>query len=527
MWPICKSIWGDHVLLNNGQVVPLAPQALGETTPVMATGYFYPKDGMLLERRFAYYAELYKSQPWIAAAINKRANAVARLSLNVWDNSPNNGKNLDTGSAYAKLLRVPCPYLSEFAFWRWFVSTYDVYGEAFLYKLRNPNTGQVTALLPMHPSRTFIKRASADDDWPGAKAGDVQYVFTMGTATYGYLTAETSDVVSWMRYNPDTEMRGWSLLEPLRSTIMNEDSARRAMAAWWRNMGRPSLALSVDKTLSPDMGKRIKADFDSIHSGSDNAGSTIVLPSGMTAIPIQLDAEEMAYIESRKLNREEIAGVFDMPPPVLQITDNATFSNITEQMRSFYRDSMAPLIEDLESLLDVSLKTEFPGNKFARFAVDEVLRGNIETRATTAVSLVTNGIAKPAEVRPWFDFNDAGEVTDQLYANSALQPLGSIKESIAVSGPTAELVPEDFDTAQDPPAPAAVPAADGEPPTPPQPAAPPPAAPKAGKFYRPIMGRLGRGKSFAEVAGEMLAAVDDSERTEMIADLALAERKSA
>lgn len=523
------------MLLNNGQVVPLAPQALGETSPVMATGYFYPKDGLVLEKRFAYYAELYKSQPWIATAVNKRSNAVARLSLNVWDNSPNNGKNLDTGSPYAKLLRMPCSFLSPYAFWRWVVSTYDIFGEMFLYKLRDAD-GNVSQLLPMHPSRTFIERAAKNDEWPGAKSGDLRYIFTVGTATYGFVTATSADVVAWLRYNPDTEMRGWSLLEPLRSTIMNEDSARRAMQAMFRNMGRPSLALSIDKALSPEKGKLAKATFDAIHSGADNAGSTIVLPQGMTAIPFQLDAEELAYIESRKINREEVSAVFDMPPPVLQITDNATFSNITEQMRSFYRDSMAPLIEDLESIIDSSLKPEFVGNKFARFAVDEVLRGNIETRAATAVSLVTNGIGKPAEVRPWFDFNDAGDVANELYANSAMQPLGSLKESVAVSGPTAFLVPEDFEDAQNPPAPpapAALPAGSSSPaPTPPAPAAPPPAAkpaapePKPGKFYRSIMGRLGRGKTLVEVGADMLADVDDHERDELLADLVYAGRKS-
>src|SRR5205807_10119423 len=118
---------------------------------------------------------------WVAAAVNKRANAVARLSLNVWDNSPNNGKNLDTDSPYAKLLRMPCSFMSPYAFWRWLVSTYDIYGEAFAYKLRD-QSGNVTELLPMHPSRTFIRRAGEDGEWKGAKAGDLQFIFTLGTS---------------------------------------------------------------------------------------------------------------------------------------------------------------------------------------------------------------------------------------------------------------------------------------------------------------------------------------------------------
>lgn len=515
------------MLLNNGQVIPLAPQALGETTPVIATGYFYPKDGLWLEKRFAYYAEIYKAQPWVAAAVNKRSKAIARLSLRVWDDVPNNAKNLDKTSPYAKLLASPCSFLHPYYFWRWFVSTHDIYGEAFLYKLRDAR-GNVVDLLPMHPSRTFIERAAQAGDWPGAQPGDLRYIFTVGTATYGYLTAGAADVVAWMDYNPDTEMRGWSLLEPLRSTIMSEDSARRASAAMFRNMGRPSLALSVDKALKPEMGKRIKAEFDSIHAGSDNAGSTIVLPQGMSAMPFQLTAEELSYIETRKINREEVAGVFDMPPPVLQITDNATFSNITEQMRSFYRDSMAPLIEDLESVLDFSLRTEFGGKKLAKFAVDEVLRGNFETRAAAIAPLVMNGVYKPKEARVLFDLDDAGDVADQLYANSALQPLGSIKESIAMSGPTAELVPEDYADAQNPPAALPPPPIPGAAPAVAPPATPKPAppTPKPGKHYRAVMGRMGRGKSIVEVAEDMLAAVDETERAELLADLALAaERK--
>ena len=37
--------------------------------------------------------------------------------------------------------------------------------------------------------------------------------------------------------------------------------------------------------------------------------------------------------------------VFDVPPPVVHILDHATFSNITEQMRSMYRDTMTPRLD--------------------------------------------------------------------------------------------------------------------------------------------------------------------------------------
>jgi phage portal protein BeeE len=73
-----------------------------------------------------------------------------------------------------------------------------------------------------------------------------------------------------------------------------------------------------------------------------------------------LTAEEAQYIETRKLNREEVCAAYDVPPPVVHILDRATFSNITEQMRSMYRDTMAPRLNGFEAIeLDLR-RAEWP-----------------------------------------------------------------------------------------------------------------------------------------------------------------------
>ncbi len=522
------------MLLNNGQTISLAPQALGETTPIAATGFFYPKSGLPLLKEYATYGHLYRSQPWVFTVVDKIASAIARLNLLVWDDQPNTAKNLDTSSRYAKLISQPTGFLSNYRFWHWVVSTYEIYGEVFILKERDGN-GNVVGLLPFHPSRVSVERAARGGDWKGAKSGDVRYIFTAGTASAGLITAPEEDVIPWLRYNPDGLMRGWSRLEPLRSTLMNEDASRRAQSAWWQNMGRPSMTVSVDGKIDSKTAKRVRADFDNIHAGADNVGGTLVLPAGMTAIQTQMNADEMAYIESRKLNRGEVAAVYDIPPPCIQILDNATFSNITEQMRSLYRDALPPRIEDLESTLDRYLGAEFQGKKVARFAVDAVLRGDVEVRAETAVSLVSGGIAKPSEVRPWFDLNDAGPSADRLYANSAIQELGSVKEYIAVSGPTAELVPETPEVAQNPPQHALPPAPGTAPANSPAGASSPvvntpsttkPPKVKPGKFFRTVMANVGNGKSFDDVRRRLLTNCPAHDLDELLADLDMVEKRT-
>jgi HK97 family phage portal protein len=403
-----------------------APQALGEIVPNVANGYFYSPGGVGLLGHTQTYGALYKAQPSIATLVDKVANSAARLTLKVWDPTPKAGKVLDTASEYARLIANPCTTMSTYSFYRWTFSTYEIYGEAFWLKQRN-SAGQVVNLLPMHPSRTVIQRA---------ENGGVEYVFTLGVASAGLLKAPEEDVVAFLRYHPEQTMRGMSRLEPLRSTLQNEDAARRANASWWLRGARPSVVLTHPAELSQNAMDRIKQQFDARHAGADNMGGSAVLQEGMTAAVIQLNAEEMQYIESRKLNMQEACMVFDVPPPVVHILDHATFSNITEQMRSMYRDTMSPRLEEFESVLDFALRSEFfnTGERQAKFDMDEVLRGDFEVRVTSSTSLRQTGQITGNESRAMIGLPlSTDPEMDKLYANAALVPLGQPVERVTVS----------------------------------------------------------------------------------------------
>lgn len=429
------------MIVSNGATLNFAPQALAETVPSIANGYFYARDGLELSGKFATYAALYRAQPIVATLVDKIANAAARLTVKVWDITNPNGKVQDKESAYAKLIANPCTELSPFNFWRWTFSTYEVYGEAFWYKQRAGRdsfglpSGPVVNLLPMHPSRTAILRNDA---------GAVEYIFTLGVSSSGILHAPADDVVPFLRYNPDSLMRGLSRLESLRTTLLNEDASRRATASWWKRGARPSVILSHPDELSQPAQDRLKASFDARHAGADNMGGTSILEEGMTAQIVQLNAEEMQYIESRKLNLQEGCMVFDVPPPVVHILDHATFSNITEQMRSMYRDTMSPRLEDVESVLDFALLPEFfpVGERETEFDMAEVLRGDFETRADRAVTLRQSGIITGNQSLEIVGLprSDDPEM-DKIYANAALVPLGTNAQAPVATDGTLMQVP--------------------------------------------------------------------------------------
>lgn len=414
------------MFLSNGAPVTVPTGTLADTTPLFADANYYGRSNLELTGMWAAYGAIYRSQPWVNIVVRKLANATGRLNLDLRE-SDDPQAGLDTTSPLAQLLARPNDRMDPFKFWSWVSSVRDLYGEAFLLKLRDLD-GTVRELHPMHPANVVVHRDPMGEIW---------YIYTSGVRTVSMLPPiPAADVIPFVNFNPDNTERGLSNLESLRQTLLAEDAMRRASDNFWRNGARPAMVLQTDKVIGDKGAKRLKAAIDQAHGGADHMGGTLILEDGVTATKMQLDAEELQYIESRKLGRDEVCSSYDVPPPCIHILDRATFSNVTEQMRSMYRDTMAPRLSELESVIAHHLVPDFGGRQVPRFNLDDVLRGDFESRADAAVKLVTGAVMKPAEARPMFNLPPAGPEADKLYANQATQPLGT---PVAGAQPAAEL----------------------------------------------------------------------------------------
>jgi HK97 family phage portal protein len=402
------------VLLSNGTY---SPTTYGDAAPSFGDQYFYAPSGLNLTNAFASYGAVYRSQVWVATLVNKIAYGTARLPLKVYSRDGNDARSEQRISPLAMLLRNPNSRHDPFFFWLWTASTLELYGEAMWIKIRPRPGAAPTQLWPMHPANVMTHR---DRD-----TGALVYRYMWGAREDGFLEWDSSDVVHFKTYNPDDQVRGLSRLEPMRQTILNEDSARRAASAMWSNGGRPSFALTSPKALTQGAFDRLNASVKGLHQGVDNWGKIAILEEGLTPTVFPLNAAEMQYIEARHINREEACGIFDVPPPVVHILDRATFSNITEQMRSMYRDTMAPRLKLYESVLDSQLRPDFDvqGNLYAEFLMDEVLRGDFETRAAANQSAVFSAQRTPNEIRRQDNLPPV-EGGDRLYINAGAIPLG-------------------------------------------------------------------------------------------------------
>jgi HK97 family phage portal protein len=480
------------VFLSNGQVIPTNVGTLGDSTPILSDASYYSQSYLQMVGTFAAYGALYRQQLWVGVLVRKLARATARIPLQIRVGDPDGQNQMEKGPLQA-LLDQPTPTLTGFHLKEWVAATRKVYGEAFLLKMRD-DKGVVRELQPMHPRNTITRR----NGW----TGELEYIYAAGTRDVSFLpTIPAEDVIAFTSYNPDNMARGVSALEGLRATLQNEDAARRANASFWTRGARPSLLLTHPDTLSEAAQERLKRKAEASHGGPDNMGGIAVFEEGITAQILNLSAEEMQYIESRKLNREEVCAAFDVPPPVVHILDRATFSNITEQLRSMYRDTMSPDFEEYQSVLNASLIPDFYPDRdaFSLFNMADVLRGDFEKRMQAALQLRQSGLGTGNEGRRWIDLPPSEDPEmDKFYANAALAELGSRPVPGAAPQPQGDSTDDPFKT-------------DDE-------AAPSREADQGRAFFRSLMGRWGRMKSAGPSVRERLIELHRQEISKFFED---------
>jgi HK97 family phage portal protein len=129
------------------------------------------------------------------------------------------------------------------------------------------------------------------------------------------------------------------------------------------------------------------------------------------------DAE---FIDSRKFQRTEIAGVFRVPAHLVNDLEKATFSNIEHSTLDFIIHSLRPWLVRWEQAInrDLLLPSE-QGEYFAEFLLESILRGDTKTRYDAYGSAIQNKWMNANEVRIKENLNpvEGGDV----FENPAIQ----------------------------------------------------------------------------------------------------------
>ena len=234
-----------------------------------------------------------------------------------------------------------------------------LHGNAFV-QVAKDGAGKPVELYALRPERVSV--IPDGDGWPAA------YEYKIGDRK---LMIPVEDEAGWPNlihlkgFHPADDHYGAGCLSAAEQAVAIHNSA----AAWNRslldNAARPSGALvfAADDSggLTTEQFERLKGELEQSYAGGANAGRPMVLEGGLSWQSMALSPAEMDFAELKASAARDIALAFGVPPMLLGLPGDNTYSNYREANRALWRLTLLPLAGKILTGLAEGLRPWFPG----------------------------------------------------------------------------------------------------------------------------------------------------------------------
>ena len=186
-------------------------------------------------------------------------------------------------------------------------------------------SGTLRELHVLRPDR--MKVIPGPDGWPEA------YEYTAGGSTVrfdGGPVAGVRPILHVRLFHPVNDHYGMSPIEAAASAIDLHNAASGWNKALLDNAARPSGALvyaAQNGVMTGEQFARLKAELELSFQGAKNAGRPLLLEGGLDWKPLALSPKDMDFVEAKHAAAREIALALGVPPMLLGIPGDNTFSD--------------------------------------------------------------------------------------------------------------------------------------------------------------------------------------------------------
>ena len=299
--------------------------------------------------------------------------AIASLPLPIYRRT-DGGRERADHPVWWLLNEQPHPDMSAAAFWEYLLTANLLYGDAFAEIVRtSPNTNAVRWLRPLHPRCVQVDCLEKDNG--------LVYTVTDPDGDEPTRTILGAD----MLHIPGVGFNGKRSLSPVRHAARNAVGIALAADEWsagfFQNGARPDFALTTDGTLKPEQIDSLRDQWANRHAGAANRGKPVVMQGGLNVQPLTVPAEDAQLIETRRMQVEDIARIYGVPPHMIGHTTASTSwgSGIEQQAIGFVRFTLQRHLARIEQEIN---RKFWPRSLqyFAEFNVSGLERGDYKTR---------------------------------------------------------------------------------------------------------------------------------------------------
>lgn len=162
-------------------------------------------------------------------------------------------------------------------------------------------------------------------------------------------------------WQPGGGSRGHAPLATARQAIHLHNAAQAWNRQLLENAARPSGALihkggDGGQHLTPEQFDRLRSELDHGFSGLRGAGRPLLLDGGLDWKPMAMTPAEMDFQNLKASAARDIALAFGVPPMLLGIPGDNTYTNYREANLAFWRQTILPLVRKVASALSLWLE---------------------------------------------------------------------------------------------------------------------------------------------------------------------------
>ncbi len=358
----------------------------------------------------------------VYACVKILSEAVAKLPLKVYQEADEGINKSPDHYLYPLLKTRPNPYMTASDMLRTTEAQRNLHGNAYLvpeFIQSGANRGKIRWLWPVDAKAVEIL---VDNRGLFDARNQVWYIVRIG----GDEVRLRPDEIVHLKAMTLDGIVGISQLEHLRWLVESGAAGTKHVREFFRQGLQARGLIHYTGDLSPEAERRFRERFEQMASGLKNAHRVALLPIGYQFQPLEMSMTDARFLETAELTARQIANAFGVKMHQLGDLSRATHTNIEQQQKEFYADTLQAILTQYEQELSYKLfsSTEIEQGYYVKFNVDSIVRSDIKTRYESYRIGIQGGFLKPNEVRAWEELpSEAGG--DQLLRNKAMVPLTS------------------------------------------------------------------------------------------------------
>lgn len=197
----------------------------------------------------------------------------------------------------------------------------------------------------------------------GANGNPSAYEYTHAgqSVNFPFTVGGHCNVMHWKSYNPTNDWYGLSGVESGAYAIDQHNEMSAWNQALLQNSATPSGALiyKQENGLTEEQFLRAKSEMDEQFSGTKNAGRPLLLEGDVEWKEMGLSPRDMEFLEGKNSVARDIALAFGVPPMLLGIPGDNTYSNQREARLALWEQTIIPMIDMLVSALNCWLTPRY------------------------------------------------------------------------------------------------------------------------------------------------------------------------